>query len=231
MEPVREENLFSQVLVTEKSAMSKRDFWVGIIAGLIIGVLIMPVLRVAEEDIYLKLKYALLPLFLIGTPLGLFAAHLISRKISVSWQLAKFGVTGVLNVLVDFGTLAILIFIFRYYFAIDAMDIFLSLGITISFYSLYKATSFVIANVNSYFWNKYWTFEKKDSGHSQFIGFFVVSVTGFFINVAIASLIFKNITPIGNMNYDQWALIGAALASIIGLAWNFLGYKFFVFKK
>jgi hypothetical protein len=32
------------------------------------------------------------------------------------------------------------------------------------------------------------------------------------------------------MSYDQWGLIGAGAGSIVGLAWNFVGYKFLVFK-
>jgi putative flippase GtrA len=61
--------------------------------------------------------------------------------------------------------------------------------------------------------------------------FFVVSLIGFVINVAMASYVFKSVGPLAGLNSDQWGLIGAAAGSVAGLAWNFIGYKFVVFKK
>jgi putative flippase GtrA len=217
---------------TNTKAMPKKDYWLGMLSGLLIGLMFLPVLAVAKPDLYIKLKLAIIPFFLIGTPLGLAIAHLIGKKLPVVWQLGKFGVTGVLNVLVDFGVLTLLTIFLKYYFQINSTDIFFSLGVlVISIYSLYKALSFTIANINSYFWNKYWTFDEKRENKSEFAQFFVVSIVGFIINVLVASFVFKYIHPPVSMNYDQWGLIGAAMGSIVGLAWNFLGYKFLVFKK
>lgn len=217
---------------TNKKAMPKKDFWLAMLSGLLIGLMFLPVLAVAKPEFYIKLKMAIIPFFLIGTPLGLAITHLIGKKLPIIWQLGKFGVTGVLNVLVDFGVLTILTIFLKYYFEISSTDIFFSLGVlVISVYSLYKAISFTIANINSYFWNKYWTFDEKRDNKSEFGQFFVVSIVGFIINVLVASFVFKYIHPISGMNYDQWGLIGAAMGSIIGLIWNFLGYKFLVFKK
>ncbi|HAT73813.1 MAG: GtrA-like protein [Candidatus Moranbacteria bacterium GW2011_GWF2_36_839] len=217
---------------TNIQAMPKKDFWLGMLCGLIIGLLFMPVLAVAKPDLYIRLKMAILPFFLIGTPLGLAIAHIIGKKIPVIWQIAKFGVTGVLNVLVDFGVLTILTIYLKKYFAISSTDIFLGFGVLIvTTYSLYKAISFTIANINSYFWNKYWTFDENKQKKSEFGQFFVVSIVGFIINVAVASFVFNYIHPFAGMGSDQWGLIGAAAGSIIGLVWNFLGYKFLVFKK
>ncbi|HRY82266.1 MAG TPA: GtrA family protein [Candidatus Moranbacteria bacterium] len=213
-------------------AMPKKDFWLGILSGFLIGLMFMPVLAVAKPDLYIRLKMAILPFFLIGTPLGLAIAHLIGKKIPLIWQLGKFVVTGVLNVLVDFGVLTLLTIYLKKYFEISSTDILLSLGVlVVSVYSLYKALSFTVANINSYFWNKYWTFGEKGGKKSEFVQFFIVSIVGFIINVAVASFVFKYIHPFSGMNYDQWGLIGAAFGSIVGLVWNFLGYKFLVFKK
>lgn len=217
---------------TNFQAMPKKDFWLGILSGFLIGILFMPILAVAKPDLYIKLKIALLPFFLISTPLGLVITHLIGKKISVIWQLGKFGVIGILNVLVDFGVLTILTIFLKKYFSINSSDVFLSFGVLIiTAYSIYKALSFTIANINSYFWNKHWTFEEKNQKKSGFGQFFTVSIIGFIINVAAASLIFNYIHPFFGMNLEQWGLIGAAFGSIIGLVWNFLGYKFLVFKK
>jgi putative flippase GtrA len=211
--------------------MPQKDYWLGLLAGFLIGLLAMPVLKVAQPEIYFKLKLAIIPIFLIGTPLGLIIAHLISRKISVVWQLAKFAVTGVLNVLIDFTALIVLIFLFGNYLNINSSDILLSIGVIITFYSLYKAVSFIIANINSYYWNKYWTFEETRDKQTGFPQFFILSVIGFIINVVVASLVFNSFSSIEKISSEQWALIGAATGTVAGLVWNFLGYKFIVFKK
>ncbi len=218
----------------KEEVLLKKDYWLGIIVGLLIGVMFMPVLKVIKPNLYFQLRFIIIPFFLIGTPLGLIVSHKISKlskKLSVIWQLAKFVVTGIMNVLVDFGTLTIITILLRNYFHINSTDIILSLGITVTFYSLYKATSFTVSNINSYFWNKYWTFDKRGDNQSEFIQFFIVSIVGFIINVVVASFVFSGFQPFAGMNADQWGLIGAAAGSIAGLAWNFLGYKFIVFKK
>lgn len=221
----------SQSLLPQDS-VTKKDYLLGLLSGLLIGLLLMPILKAANSNLYAMLRLAILPIFLIGTPLGLVISHKISRKIPVIWQIAKFGVTGVLNVLVDFGTLTLIIFFFRKYFELNSKDIAISLGFAvITFYSLYKAASFIVANINSYFWNKYWTFHKEGGKQSEFIQFFIVSVVGFFVNVAVASLVFSGFSASKTLSSDQWALVGAACGSIAGLAWNFVGYKFIVFKK
>jgi putative flippase GtrA len=212
--------------------MTKKDYYLSLLAGLLIGLLLLPVLKAAKPDLYEKLFIAIIPFFLIGTPLGIVVAYYIGKKISTIWQIAKFAVIGVLNTLVDLGTLSLLIFLFRRLLGIEAGDIiFPLLGIT--FYSIYKSASFIAANINSYYWNKYWTFDQniREKTRAEFLQFFAVSVVGFLVNVTVASVVFKSVTPFAGFNSDQWGLIGAAAGSILGLVWNFIGYKFIVFKK
>jgi putative flippase GtrA len=214
--------------------MSKRDCYLGTLAGFLIGIFILPILKAAKPEFYSsKIALSLIIFFTIAVPLGLLIAYYIAKKIPLVWQLAKFVVTGGFNFLLDLGVLTILTFVFRDYFFIQAKETILSLGfIVITFYSIYKAFSFIVANINSYYWNKYWTFEKKSNEKSskEFFQFFTVSIIGFLVNVFVASFVFKSINPIG-ITSDQWGLIGAAFGSIAGLAWNFIGYKFIVFKK
>lgn len=212
--------------------MTGKDTAFSTAAGVLIGLLLMPTLRSAKPEIYDMLKFWLVPLFTIGTPFGLYIAYLFSKKLLFLWQFAKFFVTGVMNALVDLGTLSLMTFLFRQNFRIEAGDVMLSFGFVITFYSLYKATSFIIANVNSYYWNKFWTFHKGGSAQTaEFAKFFIVSVIGFVINVIVASIVFGIGKSMPVMNSDQWGLIGAAAGSVAGLFWNFIGYKFVVFKK
>ncbi|MFA6183469.1 MAG: GtrA family protein [Parcubacteria group bacterium] len=219
--------------MSESINLSRKDLKFSFLAGLLIGLLAMPVIRAAKPALYESVFYTIVPFFLIATPLGAVIAFRISQKISIVWQIAKFGVIGILNTVVDIGFLSFLTFAVKNYFNISSTDTLLAGGvITITFYSLYKGLSFVVANINSYYWNKYWTFEeniKKSS--SEIIQFFTVSILGFIINITTASYVFGSIDPFGGLNPDQWGLIGAAVGSIAGLLWNFIGYKLWVFKK
>jgi len=119
-------------------------------------------------------------------------------------------------------------------------------GITSGFgYSIEKGGSFLVAVINSYIFNKYWTFKAKGTKVAvEFSQFFLVSVVGMIINVGVATAVVRFIKPIDFVinlaGYipllelapgEIWGIFGAAVATIVALAWNFLGYKFIVFKK
>lgn len=211
--------------------ITKRDYQFAVAAGLLIGLLLLPVLKTASPSLFSKLALVIVPLFLIATPLGLRIAFYIGQKIAIIYQIAKFGVIGVGNVLVDLGVLSLITMLFSSYLKIESKDAMIG---AITFYSLFKSVSFIVANINSYFWNKYWTFDqgKKKQTKSEFIQFFAVSIIGFLINVFVASVVFKMILgSLTTMTGGQLGLIGAAAGSIAGLAWNFIGYKLWVFKQ
>ncbi|EKE21908.1 MAG: glycosyl transferase family 2 [uncultured bacterium] len=219
--------------MSENVNLSHKDLKFSFIAGLLIGLLSMPVIKATNSNLYESIFFTIVPFFLISTPLGTIIAFRIGQKIRIVWQIAKFGVIGVLNTVVDIGFLALIIFLTKSYLSINSTDTLFTLGAwTVTFYSLYKGLSFIVANINSYYWNKYWTFQeniKKSS--SEIIQFFIVSILGFVINITTASYVFGAIKPFGELNPDQWGLIGAAVGSIAGLLWNFIGYKLWVFKK
>lgn len=211
--------------------ITQRDYKFAIAAGLLIGLLLLPVLKAASPSLYSKLYIAIIPFFLLATPLGLRIAFFIGQRIAIVYQIAKFVVIGVGNVLVDLGVLSLITMIFSSYFKIEAKDAMIGV---VTFYSLYKSISFIVANINSYFWNKYWTFDQgeKKQTKSEFVQFFAVSVIGFLINVFVASIVFKMILgSFVTLTGSQLGLIGAMAGSIAGLVWNFLGYKLWVFKK
>lgn len=165
---------------------------------------------------------------------GLYVAALIAAKIAVIYQVGKFVLIGGFNTLLDWGILAALIFIFRQYFLIDSQDKFaVILTIGLVYYSFYKAISFVVAAVSSFFWNRFWTFKREttESISQEFFQFVIITFVGFLINVGIASSVFKFVHPFGGLNYDQWAIAAAVVATVFSMVWNFLGYKFIVFNE
>ncbi|MFH1979399.1 MAG: GtrA family protein [Patescibacteria group bacterium] len=158
-----------------------------------------------------------------GTPLTaiicLYLTFLIGKKIPVIFQAGKFAVIGISNTLIDWGVLNILIFFTGVVGGV--------------FYSIFKGLSFVVATSNSFIWNKFWTFNKKDSNNTgkELSQFLIVSLIGLGINILVASLIVNLVQPVGGASPKIWATLGAVIASASSMAWNFLGYKFLVFKK
>jgi len=215
--------------------LPKKDFLFGISAGFFIGLLFLPVFRTASASLYGKLAIYVIPFFLVVVPAGLSVAALIGRKIPIIWQIGKFGVIGVLNSFFDLGILSGITILFHSLFQVDAETTIRIGGIVaISCYTVYKTTSFMAANVNSYFWNRWWTFgvepEKKDR-RSEFPRFFAVSIVGLILNVSASSVVFRVGTGIDGMTSGQWGLVAALVGIFAGLAWNFVGYKLIVFRR
>ena len=158
----------------------------------------------------------------IGLPLlflvGMFVVAWLNRFVGFLFQLAKYAQIGVLNTLVDFGILNLLIWTTN----------------TTSGWKLgvFNIISFSVAVVNSYFWNKFWTFESKAGAQGkEFVSFVTVSFIGVLINTAIVYLGAGLANSIPDVSAGGWINLVKILATVVSLVWNFLGYKFFVFKK
>ena len=196
----------------------KKDLSLSFLAGLLAGIFLYPTLS------SLRVSFPLENIFLfIVLPLGaaffIFAVKKLFSSISNLYQFSKFFVSGGLNFSVDFGVLNILILLTGF-----------TSGI---YYTLFKTISFIIANTNSYFWNKHWTFEDRQThaGVGGYFKFLLVSVIGLVINVGVASLLVNVIHAQFGLSASIWANVGAAFGAIAGLFWNYIGYKFIVFKS
>jgi putative flippase GtrA len=134
-------------------------------------------------------------------------------------QFIKFGLIGGFNTLVDFGILNALMYITKIYKGNGLI--------------LLNIVSFSVAVINSYFLNKYWAFKDKSSvdREKQFVSFLAVSIVGVVINTLVLRVVSTNIDPMFGLNQQIWTNIGKLLATGVSLVWNFIGYKFFVFKK
>lgn len=142
----------------------------------------------------------------------------IFDKYPVILQILKFLVTGVLNTFIDFFVLNLLMWATGIYE-----------GTTIFFLNI---ISFTIAVTNSYFWNKYWTFQEKSKKGipAQFAKFLAVSVVGAIINSSIVYAVTTYIEPLFGLEKSLWANVAKVAATAVGLVWNFIGYKFWALK-
>jgi putative flippase GtrA len=98
---------------------------------------------------------------------------------------------------------------------------------------LFKTISFSFGAVNSYFWNKFWTFQKDDTENKakEAAQFFLITIGGLLIHSMVIYIMINVIGVSFGTNERMWASISNMAAIFIGFAWNFLGYKFIVFKK
>jgi putative flippase GtrA len=140
------------------------------------------------------------------------------EKLASLFQLFKFLLTGSLNTFIDFSVLNFLMAFFQ-----------TTGGI---YFTIFKAISFTFSAINSYFWNKFWTFEKKQVKKTarEFAQFYLVTFINLILNVSIATLIVA-MGPQWGLSEAIWANIGAFGGVLIAFTFNFLGYKFIVFKK
>lgn len=200
----------------------KIDFIIALIIGEIAGLLMMIIGKniagenIAVAQIVFYLNY--LPIvFPIVCAIGIVVAYILNKIIPIVYQFAKFVLVGGLNFLIDMGVLNFLIF----FTGITA-------GIEQTFF---KGFSFLVATINSYFWNKFWTFKRseKENVGKEFFEFFTVSTIGFLINVGVDYIFVNLISPLGGMGSATWAQFSAMIAAIVALFWNFIGYKFIVF--
>ncbi len=134
-------------------------------------------------------------------------------------QFSKFFIVGILNTGLDFAILNFLMWL------TDTYE-----GQSIVYFN---TVSFAVAVTNSYILNKYWTFndQNKTQAPQQFAKFIGVSGIGWGLNTGIVYSITTLINPIFGLTPALWANFAKVVATGIVLAWNFAGYKLFVFKK
>lgn len=137
-------------------------------------------------------------------------------------QFFKFFVIGVMNTLIDLGILNIATMI------TGARE-----G---SLYAVQKGISFMAAVTFSYFMNKRWAFQdqSKEKEGRKFSQFLFVSVIGMIINITAATVAVTYVQPLIHIKFltpQLWVTVGGLCGSVSGLLWNFVGYKFWVFKK
>lgn len=154
-------------------------------------------------------------------------------------QVGKFGVVGVLNTLID----------------IVVLNVLVKIGFALEFYLLgYKLLganiiSVTLAMINSYFLNKYWTFQAKEEKNRTYeiLKFVFITVIGMFVIHQIifnllytywiwpAGLAVKISQAIGlnRIFSDSFITLNFAkvIAILFSLVWNFIGYKLWVFKE
>ncbi|HEB01445.1 MAG TPA: GtrA family protein [Candidatus Portnoybacteria bacterium] len=143
--------------------------------------------------------------------------ELIKHKTLV--QFSRFVVIGFMNTAIDFAALNLMMWLSGIYKG--------------RWIILLNAISFVLATTNSYFWNKFWTFKagKSQEVPQEFGKFLIISLIGIGLNSGMVYSVTTLVRPFFGLSAALWANLAKVAATGISLCWNFLGYKFIVFKK
>ena len=196
--------------------MTKTDYAISGLIGFFAGIFAIPVLiNIGQRDPFLLLA---LPWALgIASVIGAIIAGFLGRKFPFFIQFAKFAVVGVLNTAIDFGVLNIISLITG-----------VTSGVIVGGVNV---PGVALALVNAYFWNKYWVFSHRDDkgALNDLPKFLLVSGTGILVNSGI--VILTTSYPILSINAKTWLNLAKLFATAFSLVWNFLGYKFIVFRS
>lgn len=193
------------------------DIIFALICGIIIGFLAGDFLEAGGFHIgfyYILIVWLVFPLV---TLVCLWAADQIGRKFLFIFQGAKFSLVGAVATIVDLKV---------FEFLLVPLDFFIPFGQLAA-----KSLSFFIATLLKFWGNKYWTFSRpsKDTIKQEITGFLAITLIGIIIDVtAFYSL--KNIAGAPAIPGAIETKIIVICADLIAALWNFLGYKFFVFK-
>lgn len=198
--------------------MKKIDIIISLVTGFGVGILF----AYFAKDLGAAIPFfgIILPIFLaVLSVFLLWLSYLVGKRFIFVFQLAKFVLIGALFALFD---LVILDRLLQWYDITEGAK-----------YSLFVGVSFIIATAAKYVFDKYWAFEKKEGSDAkkEFIGFFVVTILSGFIQIGIATFVVNVVGPQFGMSKLGWAYVGKLVGIVIASAWNFIGYKFIIFKK
>ncbi len=199
-----------------------------VVLGAAVGLLIQPIMTNALPRIGLSMfDRALIVIFFAAlAPFLIWLSELLSRFFKGIYQFAQFAAVGTLNSFIDIG-------VFNFETAIYGVT-----PVSTAAFVVFKAISFLCGTTNSFFWNKYWTFSSNRATHpegaiketKEAASFYVIAGIGWAVNVGVATAI-KLLEPSG-VSSKLWVNIVAPLCGIAAsFIWDFLGYKYVVFKK
>lgn len=194
------------------------DIIFALICGRVVAWIAVDFLKGYEVDIGIW-RWFLLWVLPIISLFCLWLACLIGKKLLFVFQAAKFFLTGAFATVVD-------IKIFQF------VAWLLSLAITAN-PLIPKAISFLAATFAKYWGNKYWAFEKneKEGLNKEIAQFFIVTLAGLALDLGSFYYLINIMGPQFGMPFKVWQELSIILAALVAALWNFLGYKFIVFKK
>ena len=131
----------------------------------------------------------------------------------LSLEQSRFIIVGVMNTII--GTAAMLI----------AYNVF-HLGYWVS-----SAMDYIIGSIFSYFANKHFTFKSEKKSGEEVIRFTINIVVCYFISYGVAKPVMNMVLRNMNLSVSIFEQLSMILGMCIFIVLNYIGQKFFVFRK
>jgi putative flippase GtrA len=149
----------------------------------------------------------------------------------------KFAIVGAIGAVVDFGTFNLLLHLGW----LKEAAVRLPFGLTVSETGLAGTTSFLMAIISNFLWNRYWTYPDSRSKPilTQFLMFLGINVAGLLIRIPVLELMSG---PLGRLVSQIVPTLAAgtatslgknaalALAVIIVMFWNFFVNRYLTYN-
>jgi putative flippase GtrA len=196
--------------------MLSRDAKFAVVAGLMTGILLLPIMtNLGFLDFYKGIAaIVFVPIIWL---VGMKVVESLTARFLWLYQFAKFIVTGFMNTTLDMGILNLLSYTTGIYSGKEILVL--------------NSISFAVAVTNSFFWNKYWTFASGDvTKATEYMRFLGVSLIGLILSGGIVFVV-TTYVPTASLTPAMVENIAKVLATSIVLFWNFAGFKFLVFRK
>lgn len=163
-----------------------------------------------------------LVIFPLGLTAGMFVISNLGNKIVnrffIVYQLYKFALVAGLNTLL-------------YTIIYNGLTVATQTTEGIKFI-FFNGAGFAASVINSYFWNKYWTFQRENRiTVREFAQFLLISMAGLGISIGIVNISMNIIGPAGDISPYIWANISQVFSIIVANAWNFIGYKYIALRE
>ena len=149
---------------------------------------------------------------------GFISFFYLARWVPILPQLARFCIVGFVSTAIEIAVINILIALTGH-----------ASG---WYFTAFKTGTFLLALLNGYFLNRFWTFQSlEERVHLEFGKYAGVNLVGIVINVSTASLLVNVIGVPQGVAAELWANIGVIAAVFVTMVWNFLSYRLFVFRS
>ena len=149
----------------------------------------------------------------------LWIAYIIGRKFLFIFQAAKHFLVGAFATVIDLKIFVLSLWFFSLFLSLSPM--------------ILKGASFLISTSIKYWGNKYWAFgrHEKENIKEEIVHFFYITAVGLIIDIIVFYFLTRMLQPQFQLSAANWVKLSVIFAATAAALWNFLGYKFIVFKK
>jgi putative flippase GtrA len=147
-------------------------------------------------------------------------------KNSFFFQALKYGIVGVMNTLL---TAIVIWLMMQLVFGVENDEKVSSFVISVS-----NTVGYIVGVINSFLWNRSWTFQSKKNWKIDFLRFLAAFLVCFVLQLALVNIL-NSVIHVNSIHFCQYTVSFSYICQLIGIVFytvlNFLGNKFYTFKR